>query len=220
MLCLQDSTSFLQLKKIENRLKELSEECRNLKIQTTNLAALMNSVKELPIIVKSLETLINELQSSSTHSVSPPVNTDLPKHLSPLCLKSSCDAPTIEENDNAGNGVEEMVALAPGITILPSQRDLLTLQGSPKNYTYALMDMMWSRDVLATHSLTGKTSNAHKDKTPKPSLDASKVAALCDVVVKKFRLPDKKMVKGFIKAKLNNSERCKKFKKSDNVPDN
>ncbi|XP_046863126.1 uncharacterized protein LOC124456846 isoform X2 [Xenia sp. Carnegie-2017] len=36
------------LKKIENRLKELSEECRNLKIQTTNLAALMNSVKELP----------------------------------------------------------------------------------------------------------------------------------------------------------------------------
>ncbi|XP_046862848.1 uncharacterized protein LOC124456447 [Xenia sp. Carnegie-2017] len=147
-----DSTSFLQLKKIENRLKELSEECRNLKIQTTNLAALMNSVKELPIIVKSLETLINELQSSSIHSVSPPVNTDLPKHLSPLCLKSSCDAPTIEENDNAGNGVEEMVALAPGIKILPSQRDLLTLQGNPKNYTYALMDMIWSRDVLATHS--------------------------------------------------------------------
>ncbi|XP_046863786.1 uncharacterized protein LOC124457608 [Xenia sp. Carnegie-2017] len=145
----------------------------------------MNSVKESPIIVKSLETLTNGLQSSSTHSVSPHVNTDLPKHLSPLCLKSSCDAPTIEENDNTGNVVEEMVALAPGITILHSQRDLLTLQGNPKNYTYALMDMIWSRDELATHSLTGKTSNAHKDKTPKPSLDASKVAALCGFTQRK-----------------------------------
>ncbi|XP_046863130.1 uncharacterized protein LOC124456849 [Xenia sp. Carnegie-2017] len=71
------------------------------------------------------------------------------------------------------------VALAPGIKILHSQRDFLILQGNPKNYTYALMDIIWSREVLATHSLTGKTFNAHKDKTPKPSLDAPKVAALC-----------------------------------------
>ena len=41
------------------------------------------------------------------------------------------------------------------------------------------MDIIRSREVLATHSLTGKVSNAHKDKDPKPSLDVAKVSALC-----------------------------------------
>ena len=41
------------------------------------------------------------------------------------------------------------------------------------------MEMIWSRDVLATHSLTGKVSNAHKDKVAKPNLDQAKVTALC-----------------------------------------
>ena len=49
----------------------------------------------------------------------------------------------------------------------------------PKQYTYALMEMIWSRDVLATHSLTGKASNAFKDRSPKPCLDIEKTAALC-----------------------------------------
>ena len=69
--------------------------------------------------------------------------------------------------------------LAPGIQVLPSQKELLALHGNAKSYTYALMDIIWSRDVLATHSLTGRISNAHKDKDPKPSLDVVKVAALC-----------------------------------------
>lgn len=41
------------------------------------------------------------------------------------------------------------------------------------------MEMLWSRDVLATHSMTGKVSNAHKDKEAKPRLDQAKVIGLC-----------------------------------------
>ena len=40
------------------------------------------------------------------------------------------------------------------------------------------MKMIWSRDVLATHSLTGKVSNAHKNKVAKACLDQAKVTAL------------------------------------------
>ena len=71
------------------------------------------------------------------------------------------------------------VKLAPGIELLPSQKVLLDLHTNPKTFTYAIMEMVWSREVLATHSLTGKASNAHKDKVPKPSLDSIKVASLC-----------------------------------------
>lgn len=49
----------------------------------------------------------------------------------------------------------------------------------PKTYVYSIMEMLWSRDVLATHSMTGKVSNAHKDKEAKPRLDQAKVIALC-----------------------------------------
>ena len=41
------------------------------------------------------------------------------------------------------------------------------------------MEMLWSREIMATHSMTGKSSNAHKDKVPKPCLDPVKVKALC-----------------------------------------
>lgn len=97
--------------------------------------------------------------------------------------------------------------------MLPSQKELLSLHGTPKLFTYAVMEMVWSRDVLATHSLTGKMSNAHKDKDPKPSLDPVKVAAICDMVVNKFHLQGDKEVKAHIKAKLNNMERSLKLKK-------
>jgi hypothetical protein len=49
----------------------------------------------------------------------------------------------------------------------------------PKTYIYSITEMLWSRSVLATHSMTGKVSNAHKDKEAKPCLDQVKVIALC-----------------------------------------
>lgn len=51
--------------------------------------------------------------------------------------------------------------------------------GDAKKFTHSIMEMIWSREVLASHSLTGRASNAHKDKEPKPCLDAMKISALC-----------------------------------------
>ena len=67
----------------------------------------------------------------------------------------------------------------PGLFIKKRQKKMLETYTDPKQYTYALMEMIWSRDVLATHSLTGKASNAFKDRSPKPCLDIEKTAALC-----------------------------------------
>ena len=41
------------------------------------------------------------------------------------------------------------------------------------------MGMLWTREVLSTHSVTGRKSNAHKDANPKPQLDAQKVESIC-----------------------------------------
>ena len=41
------------------------------------------------------------------------------------------------------------------------------------------MSILWNRDVLLTHSLTGKTPNAHKERDAKPALDSGKVQGIC-----------------------------------------
>ena len=70
------------------------------------------------------------------------------------------------------------VEICRGIYVLPSQKKLLDSIGDAKNYVYSVMEIIWSGDVLATHSLTGKVSNAHKNKLAKPCLDQTKVVAL------------------------------------------
>ena len=42
---------------------------------------------------------------------------------------------------------------------------------------------------MVTHSLTGKASNAHKDKEPKPLLDDNKVKALFGKLLIQLTLP-------------------------------
>ena len=46
--------------------------------------------------------------------------------------------------------------------------------------------VVFGRETLATHSLTGRVSNAHQGKQPKPHLDEAKVADImgkCNIVV-------------------------------------
>lgn len=57
--------------------------------------------------------------------------------------------------------------------------------GDPKKATRELCVAVFGRQVLRTHSLTGKTSNAFRHKEAKPQLDPDKVA---DIIGKpKFR---------------------------------
>ena len=70
------------------------------------------------------------------------------------------------------------MTLHPDITVFKGQKKLLDACGDQKSFLYNLMEMLWSKEVMATHSLTGKASNAHRDKEPKPSLDGNKVKAL------------------------------------------
>ena len=41
------------------------------------------------------------------------------------------------------------------------------------------MSMLWSSEVMASHSITGKSSNAFKSKEAKPQLDPDKISTIC-----------------------------------------
>ena len=59
------------------------------------------------------------------------------------------------------------------------QWKLLNSKDTAKEFVYAVMGMLWTRDVLFTHSITGKSSNAHSTKEAKPPLDPQKVKSIC-----------------------------------------
>jgi hypothetical protein len=40
------------------------------------------------------------------------------------------------------------------------------------------MGMLWTREILCTHSISGKASNAFKEKDAKPQLDPEKVKSV------------------------------------------
>ena len=69
--------------------------------------------------------------------------------------------------------------LCPGVEINRGQKKVLSGKLSAKDFVYAALPMIWSREVLCTHSVTGRKSNAHKEREAKPQLDAEKVNSLC-----------------------------------------
>ena len=48
-----------------------------------------------------------------------------------------------------------------------------------KDFVYSIMGMLWTREVMCTYSITGKASNAFKDKDAKPQPDSEKLKSTC-----------------------------------------
>lgn len=71
------------------------------------------------------------------------------------------------------------VVLCPGVSVTKTQARILQGKPNAKEFIYCIMSTLWTREVLFSHSITGKTSNAYKEKDPKPQLDAEKVNSIC-----------------------------------------
>lgn len=71
------------------------------------------------------------------------------------------------------------MTICPNVEVTKWQKGILIKKTTAKDFVYTIMPMLWSREVLSTHSVTGKKCNAHKDVDIKPQLDATKVDSIC-----------------------------------------
>lgn len=78
--------------------------------------------------------------------------------------------------------------LCRNIELTKGQHAVLRSKSSAKEFLYALMGMLWTCEVLCNHSITGKSSNAFKEKDAKPALDQDKVKSLCGQVLSIFNM--------------------------------
>jgi len=69
------------------------------------------------------------------------------------------------------------VNLGHGVLVNASNLQLVSRQ-DPKKTTYTMCEVLFTRSELANSSLTGKRSNAFKDKAIKEKLDEARVQAL------------------------------------------
>ena len=65
------------------------------------------------------------------------------------------------------------------MSVTTGQLKILKTKVNAKDFVYAIMSMLWSREILFTHSITGKVSNAYKEKDAKTQLDPEKVKSIC-----------------------------------------
>ena len=63
--------------------------------------------------------------------------------------------------------------------VTKAQCKILKEKRNEKDYTYVLMSMLWTREVLLRHTISGKKSNAFKDREVKPQLDPDCVKSIC-----------------------------------------
>ena len=71
------------------------------------------------------------------------------------------------------------ISFGPNTFITKAQYQVVKSKGTLKEYVYSIMGMLWSRETLCTHSMTGRVSNAFKEKEAKPQLDKEKVQGIC-----------------------------------------
>ncbi|KAG1652476.1 BEN domain-containing protein 6 [Nymphon striatum] len=168
----------------------------------------VNALPNLNEMVLNLQDAVNTLTNLRFSLPESPLLQNCPP--STHCTSSETSSPydSSECDDN-------QVTIYPGLVVMKAQKKRRDMRSDAKSYIYSLMAMLWSRDVLSTHSLTSKRSNAHKDKVPKPCLDPDMVKQLSDLVSKKFNV-DERQIKIHIKAKLNNVEKCHNIRRQFN----
>ncbi|KAG1686772.1 DNA primase large subunit [Nymphon striatum] len=206
-----------ELDDLTNKAEEVEEVC-TLKLKYARLLkengalkTVISNVNALPNLnemVLNLQDAVNTLTNSRFSLPESPLLQNCPP--STHCTSSETSSPydSSECDDN-------QVTIYPGLVVMKAQKKLRDMRSDAKSYIYSLMAMLWSRDVLSTHSLTSKRSNAHKDKVPKPCLDPDMVKQLSDLVSKKFNV-DERQIKIHIKAKLNNVEKCHNIRRQFN----
>ena len=75
------------------------------------------------------------------------------------------------------------MSLGPGLSLNKAQYKIIRSKSNLKDYVYAIMGMVWTRDILCSHSSTGRTSNAYPEKEPKPKLDEENVKTICGKLI-------------------------------------
>uniref|UniRef100_A0AAV2KH32 BEN domain-containing protein n=1 Tax=Knipowitschia caucasica TaxID=637954 RepID=A0AAV2KH32_KNICA len=175
------------------QIKQLKSE--NKRLKESNYKQIVEAIRDLPAVVQNLRHITEQLSSfsKSSSAESTPVRLVRSEHL-PV---SSPASPQEESVD--------MVSLVPGSDVKVNKMKLNSLRTSNSSvYVGDLAVLIFGRETLASSSLTGRQSAAHKDVESKPQLDAAKLDAIVGYARSRFPSLSVQDIRKIIRKKCNN----------------
>ncbi|CAH0725611.1 unnamed protein product, partial [Brenthis ino] len=184
------------LEKKDQLIKQLSEENAFLKLQLSKYKerSATDSVSER-LSESSNENIVVERSSYRHRKRSSTNNTDSSVVEDTTVLRER-EVNDIDENKTlkkckrVHNLYSDMVSIGDGNATVPSRLLKYIDWSSYTNATRKLLTAVFSRQVLATHSLTGKPSPAFPNKPAKKKLNAALVNDIVQTVVEKCGVPE------------------------------
>lgn len=166
-------------KSLKSDIDHLQEENARLKAIVDYVTSQRDVVDELTIAVQDLKNLREEMEDARVQRA--PEN-------------PGAQAEGNEDEEDLG-GIKVSRALLLLLDMGPTK--------SPTVYARELLRLVFSSEELVGKSITGKQSNAHKDKPAKPQLDPVRVNAVISYTCKKFKLLKEGPVRTSLSSLLN-----------------
>ncbi|XP_078143502.1 uncharacterized protein LOC144541950 [Centroberyx gerrardi] len=183
------SELLIKLRRANHRLKELKRE-------NARLRQCLSVIEELPFLLQEVKDL-RKARLPKEKSQFSATEKPLPSTVTPT-----------QPNPATTANKDAMVELAKGTVI--KEKLLSRLSKSPKKIVLEMMADLFSREEMASSSLSGKQTNAHKHKEAKSQLCPTKVKAICEYM-RRTHAMDERETKRIIRTKLNNE--AKLFRK-------
>ncbi|XP_020016429.1 BEN domain-containing protein 6 [Castor canadensis] len=219
----EDEAPLSELSKEElcAKIKSLKEKLTNTRKENSRLRQSLVMLQVLPQAVAQFEELVGMaetlLKSGGTMSTSASTLWRATNNSSPDSFASTCS------NSNSSSPI----SLKAGEE-LPGDEKQFKIEkwqiarcnkSKPQKFINDLMQVLYSSEYMATHSLTGAKSSTSRDKAVKPAMNQNEVQEIIGVTKQLFPSADDVSIRRMIGQKLNNCTKKPNLSKSLSAQD-
>ncbi|KAM4834566.1 BEN domain-containing protein 6 isoform 1-T1 [Thomomys bottae] len=201
---------------LRERLTNTRKENSRLRQSLVMLQVLPQAVVQFEELVGMAETLLKGggTLSAPASTLWRAANSSSPDSLASVCSPSGSDSssPSSLKVDEAHHPEEKQFKIE-------NWQIARCNKSKPQKFINDLMQVLYSNEYMATHSLTGAKSSTSRDKAVKPAMNQNEVQEIIGVTKQLFPNTDDVSIRRMIGQKLNNCTKKPNLSKSLNSQD-
>ncbi|XP_006835802.1 PREDICTED: BEN domain-containing protein 6 [Chrysochloris asiatica] len=203
------------------KIKSLKQKLTNTRKENSRLRQSLVTLQVLPQAVTQFEELVGMAEallkgggtmSTSTASLWRATNNSSPDSFASTCSNSNSSSP-ISLNAEEEHHTEEKQFKIEKWQIARCNKS------KPQKFINDLMQVLYTNEYMATHSLTGAKSSTSRDKAVKPAMNQNEVQEIIGATKQLFPNTDDVSIRRMIGQKLNNCTKKPNLSKNLNSQD-
>ncbi|XP_012874607.1 PREDICTED: BEN domain-containing protein 6 [Dipodomys ordii] len=221
----EDEAPLAELSKEElcAKIRTLRERLANTRRENSRLRQSLVMLQVLPQAVVQFEELVGMaetlLKGGSTAPTPASTLWRAASSSSPDSLTSVCSPSGSDSSSPSSLKAEEEKQVSSAPFKIESWQIARCNKSKPQKFINDLMQVLYSNEYMATHSLTGAKSSTSRDKAVKPAMNQNEVQEIIGVTKQLFPNTDDVSIRRMIGQKLNNCTKKPNLSKSLNSQD-